>query len=201
VHLIKDEFYHIYNRGNNQQLIFFTEANYLFFIQKIRGQLMPVADIIAYCLMPNHFHIIIRTTENSINERKSFGGKPMQEFAYRLGLLQSSYAQAINKQNQTSGSLFQQKSKVKILSEEFNNSKLSYLENCVLYLHQNPVAANLVNNLIDWQFSSYPDYAGKRNGTLCNKELFYEHTGLTITDLIYRQGSEIDDATVRKFYE
>jgi hypothetical protein len=93
-----NEYYHIYNRGNNQQPIFFNHSNYIFFIQKIRDQLLPVADIIAYCLMPNHFHFIIHANEISIKERKSFGGKPMQEFTYRLGILLSSYAQAINKQ-------------------------------------------------------------------------------------------------------
>lgn len=200
MHLLNGEFYHIYNRGNNEQLIFFTDANYLFFIQKIRDQLLPVADIIAYCLIPNHFHIIIRANESSIKERKSFGGKPMQEFAYRLGILQSSYAQAINKQNQTSGSLFQQKSKAKILSEELNNTSVSYLENCLFYLHQNPRAAKLVSNLIDWKFSSYPDYAEIRNGTLCNKDLFYQHTGLTALDMIQKSNDKIDDAIILKLF-
>jgi putative transposase len=150
--------------------------------------------------MPNHFHIITRANENSIQERKSFGGKPMQEFAYRLGILQSSYAQAVNKQNNTSGLLFQQKSKAKILSEELNNTRISYLENCVFYLHQNPKTAKLVNNLDDWRFSSYPDYAEKRNGTLCNKRLFYKHTGLSATDLIQRSNNEVDNVIIQKFY-
>ncbi len=92
MYIFPDEYYHIYNRGNNKQPIFFKNDNYLFFIQKIRDQLLPVADIIAYCLMPNHFHFIIHANENSIKERKSFGGKAMQEFTYRLGILLSSYA-------------------------------------------------------------------------------------------------------------
>jgi putative transposase len=109
MNLIPNEFYHIYNRGNNRQRIFFSDANYLFFIQKIRDQLLPVSKIISYCLMPNHFHLIIMATEKSVEERATFGGKPMQEFAYRIGILLSSYTQAINKQNKTTGSMFQQK--------------------------------------------------------------------------------------------
>ncbi|MBS1510889.1 MAG: transposase [Bacteroidetes bacterium] len=85
MHLIEGEIYHIYNRGNNKQLIFFNENNYLFFIKKIRVQLYDCADIICYCLMPNHFHLLIRANEKSIVTRKTFGGKPMQEFAYRVG--------------------------------------------------------------------------------------------------------------------
>ena len=105
------EFYHVYNRGNNKQLIFFNNDNYLFFLKKIEAQLKPVSEIIAYCLMPNHFHILIQANGKSLKERNTFGGKPMQELAYRVGILLSSYSQAINKQNKTTGSLFQQKTK------------------------------------------------------------------------------------------
>ena len=123
MHLIQNEFYHIYNRGNNKQVIFFNDNNYLFFIKKIREQLLPYADIICYCLMPNHFHLIVRANEKSVIERESFGGKSMQEFVYRVGILLSSYTQAINKQNRTIGSLFQQKTKAKILCEEIEGKK------------------------------------------------------------------------------
>lgn len=177
--LTEHEYYHVYNRGNNHQRIFFTHANYLFFIRKIRAHLLPVADIIAYCLMPNHFHLVVRANDKTICERKSFGGKPMQEFAYRLGVLLSSYTQAINKQNKTSGSLFQQKTKCKCLTGKINNERFSYLENCVMYIHANPVAAKLVTDISEWPYSSYPDCAGLRKGTLCSKELLFAETGLS----------------------
>ena len=178
MNFIADEYYHIYNRGNNKQPIFFNNDNYLFFIKKIREQILPIADIIAYCLMPNHFHFIIHANENSVRERTSFGSKPMQELAYQIGVLQSSYAQAINKQNKTSGSLFQQKTKAKILSETADGKRMSYLETCFFYVQYNPKAAGIVSNLADWVYSSYPDYIGIRNGSLCNKELFLNYTGL-----------------------
>ena len=151
--LTLNECYHIYNRGNNQQTIFFNQDNYLFFIKKLRTQILPVGDILAYCLMPNHFHLIVHANENSIQERESFGGKPMQELAYRIGTLQSSYAQAINKQNKTTGSLFQQKTKAKILSEDIEGHKANYLDNCLLYVHYNPKEAGLVSDLSKWPFS------------------------------------------------
>ena len=200
MHLFPNEYYHIYNRGNNQQPIFFNHGNYLFFIQKIRDQLLPVADIITYCLMPNHFHFIIHANENSIKERKSFGGKPMQEFTYRLGILLSSYAQAINKQNNTSGSLFQQKTSAKILTEDTDGKKISYLENCFFYVHQNPKAAGLVSHLKDWMYSSYLDYVGSRNGRLCNKELFLNHTGLTEDAIKGWTDWDLPDDLVKKLY-
>jgi putative transposase len=46
MYLIQNEFYHVYNRGNNKQLIFFNHNNYIFFIKKIREQLLPYADLI-----------------------------------------------------------------------------------------------------------------------------------------------------------
>ena len=200
MNLVTNEFYHVYNRGNNKQTIFFNDENYLFFLKKIRAQLSPVSSIISYCLMPNHFHFIIMATEQSIITRPSFGGKPMQEFPYRIGILLSSYSQAINKQNKTTGSLFQQKTKAKILVERINEKQENYLVNCFHYLHKNPVTAKLVKELKDWPYSSYPDYAGLRNGSLCNKELFFKMTGLTTEDVIAGELEETDEAIIEKLY-
>ena len=200
MNLLIDEFYHVYNRGNNKQPIFFKKNNYLFFLRKIREQLSPCSNIINYCLMPTHFHIIIQANEKSISERKSFGGKPMQEFAYRVGMLLSSYTQAINIQNNTTGSLFQQKTKAKILSEEVEGIIQNYLENCFFYVHNNPFEAGLVASLHDWLYSSYLDYIGKRNDTLCDKEIFFKLTGLTINDILNRTENNISDEIIKKFY-
>ena len=202
MNLIPNEFYHIYNRGNNKQKIFFSDANYLFFLKKIRDQLSPVCKIISYCLMPNHFHFIIMATEKSIIERASFGGKPMQEFPYRIGILLSSYSQAINKQNKTTGSIFQQKTKAKILVERTGELQDNYLVNCFHYLNKNPVNSNLVKKLSQWPYSSYLDYTGLRDGTLCDQELFFSLTGLTANDVISggRNENDLDEDYIKKFY-
>jgi len=55
----KGHLYHVYNQGNNRQKIFFQRENYAFFIQKIRTHLLPHADVVAWCLMPNHFHLLV----------------------------------------------------------------------------------------------------------------------------------------------
>lgn len=199
MNLISGEFYHIYYRGNNKQYIFFNDNNYLFFLNKVREQIYPFANIICYCLMPNHFHFIVQANEKSIKERKSFGGKPMQEFAYRIGILLSSYSQAINKQNKTTGSLFQQKTKAKILCEEIDGKKENYLENCFFYIHSNPVKAGLVKDLNDWPYSSYLDYIGQRKGTLCNKEIFIQQTGLITTDIINGSVSDFTAEMINRF--
>ena len=151
--------------------------------------------------MPNHFHLIIMATEKSIIERSSFGGKPMQEFPYRLGILLSSYSQAINKQNKTTGSIFQQKTKAKILIERTGEQQENYLVNCFHYLHRNPRNSNLVKDLSQWPYSSYLDYAGSRNGGLCDKELFFSLTGLTTNDVISDGQIGLDGEYIKKFYE
>src|SRR5262245_27738792 len=157
MNLVPNEFYHIYNRGNNKQKIFFSDDNYIYFLKKIRTQILPVCKIISYCLMPNHFHFIIMATKESVVERSTFGGKPMQEFPYRIGILLGRYAQAINKQNKTTGSLFQQKTKAKNLVEMIGETKENYLVNCFHCLHRNPKTSNLVKELSQWPYSSYPD--------------------------------------------
>jgi putative transposase len=183
MHFNEAEFYHLYNRGNNKQPIFFTPENYLFFIKKIRVHLQPVCSIISYCLMPNHFHLIIQINERSVATRNSFGGKPIQELSFRIGILLSSYSQAINKQQKTSGSLFQQKTKAKLLSEQVMASRENYIEGCFFYVHNNPLEAGLVTDLKDWPYSSFLDYTGARKGTLCNKEVLFSLTGLSESDI------------------
>ena len=113
---IENEIYHIYNRGNKKQSIFFSGSNYNYFLSRIRNDWCPHCEILAYCLMPNHFHLMIQATENSCIEIPSYGGKPMQLLARKIGLTLSSYAQHINRQNKTTGSLFQQKTKAKCIS-------------------------------------------------------------------------------------
>ena len=61
-----DHIYHIFNRGNNSQKIFFSDENYHFFLQKLKRQILPFADVLAWCLMPNHFHLMIYVNRTEI---------------------------------------------------------------------------------------------------------------------------------------
>ena len=55
--------YHIYNRSNEN--VFYTSENYLYFLSKIQQNIFPVCNILAWVLMPNHFHLLVQATENS----------------------------------------------------------------------------------------------------------------------------------------
>jgi len=65
--------YHIYNRGNNCQTIFFSDNNYFYFLKKCHRYLKPCGNILAWCLMPNHFHFLIDVTEEGMTPVKSGG--------------------------------------------------------------------------------------------------------------------------------
>ncbi len=54
-------YYHIFNRGNNRENIFKEERNYRYFLKLYAKYIEPVADTFAYCLLPNHFHLLVRT--------------------------------------------------------------------------------------------------------------------------------------------
>src|SRR6056297_605423 len=155
--------YHVYNQGNNKEPIFFNNDNYIYFLKKIRSSLIPHTDLLAYCLMPNHYHWLIHVKEEK--KKESSHHHPLVR---KIATLQSSYTQAVNKQENRSGSLFRRKSKAKKIEE------LEYALTCFLYIHQNPLRAKLANNLKDWMFSSYRDYVGIRKGDLCNMELAKE---------------------------
>ena len=162
---IKDCSYHIYNRSN--EIVFHNRENYLFFLRKIREHILPCCDILAYCLMPNHFHLIVTVKAEGAAFIDNIRLEEMQVLSRGIGTILSSYTQALNKQQGRRGSLFAHKTKAKIL----NDSKDNYALNCFMYIHQNPILAKLVDKMEEWEFSSFPDYIGNRKGTLVNKQL------------------------------
>jgi len=147
--------FHIYNRGNNSQIIFFKEENYIYFLRKIRNHIPASVDILSYCLMPNHFHFLMATSDRF----------DLEGFRNSWKIILISYTKGINKQKNRTGSLFQQHTKSKQIDTN------EYALACFTYIHQNPLSSGLVKTIAEWDFSSYPDYAGLRKGTLCNKEL------------------------------
>ncbi len=181
MHFEPNEAYHLYNRGNEKQSIFFSDKNYLFFLQKIKYEWLVYADVLAYTLMPNHFHFILVPNKDGcrniiLKEKETH----LQELSKTVGKTLSSYTQAINIELKRTGNLFQKKTKAKCLND--TNGSKDYLTICTHYIHNNAFSANLVSSPFDWHFSSLRDYAGLRNGTLCNKELLYQLSGLSEHD-------------------
>ncbi len=193
----KDYIYHIYNQGNNSQKIFFEQENYLFFLKKIRTYISPYADILAWCLMPNHFHLMVLVNETEVavcseafaqSEGLAEQTAKQRTINNSIGLMLRSYTNAINKQQKRSGALFRRKTKAECINCQngvtpsfitensitkinMQNPEEQYPQVCFDYIHQNPVKAKLVKNITDWQFSSAKDYAGSRDGKLVNKSI------------------------------
>ncbi|HLV24036.1 MAG TPA: hypothetical protein VKY36_04590, partial [Moheibacter sp.] len=62
--LEKGSFYHIFNRGNNKEDLFPDENGYAHFLKLISKHIIPIADVYAYCLLKNHFHLLIQIKED-----------------------------------------------------------------------------------------------------------------------------------------
>src|SRR6056297_566765 len=174
--------YHVFNQGNNKKPIFYERDNYIYFIKKMENHLKDHCDILAWCLMPNHFHWLIRVHEDYICEfDKIESNKTVLPINRSISTLLSSYTKAINKSRWKTGSLFRSRTKAIQLNSDDQVSD-NYPLICFLYIHQNPLRAGLVNSLDSWIFSSFRDYAGIRKGTLCNVKLGRELFELPATD-------------------
>ncbi len=186
--------YHIYNRGNNRQVIFPQEKNYDFFLKKVDLELKGLCDLLAYCLMPNHFHLLIYISESSPG-LNLLSNQNQQQLARKIGTILSSFSQAINKQEDRVGSLFQQKTKAKILDSSF------YSLVCFNYIHQNPIKAGLVRKMEYWRYSSFNDYLEEKS-TLCNLKLARELIQIqTESNLFYEESYlAIDEGYATKIF-
>jgi putative transposase len=108
-------YYHIFNRGNNKELIFFEEENYQYFLLKFEKYVSPHCEVFSYCLMPNHFHFFLKITNKQL---------------FELGIKNFfiSYAKSINKRYDRIGSLFQGRYKAKeITSDSYYTRIITYI--------------------------------------------------------------------------
>jgi putative transposase len=204
MNLEKSYIYHIYNQGNNRQKIFFQHRNYEFFREKISTHVKPYADILAYCLMPNHFHLMVLVKELEL-PKISEGFAQSEALAYlsinqSIGIMLRSYTNAINKQENRSGALFRKQTKSECVNcpngvapsfitkdgvTEIIQAmpELQYPQVCFNYIHLNPVKAGLVKRDEDWAFSSAGFYSGVRDDELVNIEVAKEYV-----DVKYNSG-------------
>ncbi len=153
----KGQYYHIYNRGAGKSKIFLVEENYHYLIQLIEKNCEKYGmGIICYCLMPNHYHFLLRQLTDI----------PISKF---INVLFNGYVQALNRQQNRTGTLFEGRFK-HILIDEWK-----YLIHLCRYIHRNPVKAGLVKSPEEWEHSNYRDWIGRRNGILKDNEFIKEH--------------------------
>lgn len=185
--LVPNTYYHIFNRGNNRENLFYKPANASFFLEKYAGYLSALLDTYAYCLLPNHFHLLIRVKmpEEIVAGRADIQGlQDLENFVQRADpdpaaadtlvgewisrqfrLFFMSYAKAVNKQEGRTGSLFQKNFKrLQVASDE-------HLLQLVLYIHANPQLHGLHGDFRDWNDSSYAAMLSNRPSKLRRDEV------------------------------
>ena len=202
--LTSQEIYHVYNRGNNRQRLFYDKDNYPYFLGKIKKYISPYCDILAYCLMPNHFHLLIHANEKTNIPYQVSDDNPtfketnpyvfMSCFSHGMQLLLSSYAKAINKRHKRTGSLFAQNTKSKRTSSD--DFSMDYSLWCFIYIHNNPQFSGLVSSPEHWAYSSYHEYLGKSPDPICNIALGKKLLSLEINELFDFNDCEIPDQII-----
>ncbi len=173
----KGHYYHIYNRGANREPIFFSEDNYLYCLTLMKRYCQKyLISIIAYCLMPNHYHFLVRQD----------GEVSISRF---IGAVFNAYAQALNRQIDRSGTLFEGRFK------DVHVDKDAYLLHLCRYIHGNPVKAGLVTTPEAWPYSNYLEWVGERPGILVNHEFVntFFHNRQDYKEFVLGYLREVDD--------
>jgi putative transposase len=153
VPFLPDQYYHFYNRGNNRQAVFFERDNYLYFLRGLKKYLREYVEILVYCLMPTHYHILVRIRQTSevfktseVSGKEVLTSKAVSLAMQKFGI---SYTKAINKRFERVGALFQGQFQAKPV-QNYNH----LLSLCV-YIHANPVKDGLVFLPEEWEFSGW----------------------------------------------
>ena len=138
--LSKSGYYHVVNRGVGRQILFEDEEDYLRFLDTMRRYLKEEPfELIAYCLMENHFHLLLHT------------GDKLERIMKRLSC---SYAYYFNEKYEREGHLFQDRFRSEPITDD------SYLLAAVRYIHNNPVKAGICSRE-EYPWSSWHEYTDR----------------------------------------
>jgi putative transposase len=155
--VIPDRYYHIYNRGNNREKLFYHAGDYFFFLAKYKVYVTPFAETYAFCLLPNHFHFLIKTRNESLASRSVVPNQLRKLFIC--------FTKRINfMQNRTGGLFTKNYQRIEIQDE-------TYLTQLVNYIHKNPVKHGIQNNYESFIYSSYRIILSESNTNLHREEV------------------------------
>jgi len=157
-------FYHIYNRGNNSEVLFKEKDNYIYFLQLLRKYISPIADVYCYCLLNNHFHLLIRVKENQLGISEKNPGQMFSNFF-------NSYTKAFNKKYNRTGKLFEERFKRKKVEDEF------YLTELIYYIHANPQNHGFIHDFRKYPYSSYKSLMSSKETNLKREEVMEWYGG------------------------
>ena len=173
--------YHIYNRGNNFQDVFFNHQNYLLFLEKFTLYLNDFCKVYAYVLIPNHYHFLIRINDNLMPN----------EFGHQFMKFILSYTNKVNFKENRNGSLFLNNFKRILVDDE------SYLKRLIFYIHYNPEKHEIIEDFRDYQFSSYRAYLSNKPSKISREEVL-EYFG-NINEFISFHNYLHDEKLIQKY--
>ena len=157
VQFVSGAYYHIYNRGANRTNLFCEDENYRYFLRLMkREQSIAQITVIAYCLMPNHYHWVVRQD----------GENPASMYPQRVC---KAYSNSFNNLYGHHGSLFEGRYKALVITDD------EYLHQVCRYIHANPVRHGFTSEPALWTYSNYHEWVGMRGGTLVDRQLVQEH--------------------------
>ncbi|MBI5303685.1 MAG: hypothetical protein HY868_16235 [Chloroflexi bacterium] len=170
--LVHGGYYHIYNRGNAGENIFREQRNYPYFLTLYAKYIEPVAETFAYCLLRNHFHLLVRIRERETCQvSKDLTGlskvlNPSQQFSN----LFNSYTKSINIACGRTGNLFQRPfGRIRVTNHE-------YFANLVHYIHVNPQKHGFIDDFREYPYSSYQTFRSAKP-TRLNRDVVLEWFG------------------------
>ena len=161
--------FHVYNRANDRQTLFTEDRDYDRFMAKVSSVLPNAASLLAYCVMPNHFHLLLSPHHDLVvdlrYDDKPLKRLPTKELSDAMQRILMGFVKGYNLKRDLTGSRFQKQTKCK-----HHTRSIAF---GMQYIHQNPVKANLVDHPSEWGYSSYNEYAGliDRADCLCDRAL------------------------------
>jgi REP element-mobilizing transposase RayT len=156
-------YYHVYNRGNNKEKLFFYEGDYSFFMEKYYHYLKDYADTYAYCLLPNHFHFLVKIKEDLPEDHRIISNQFRRLFIC--------YSMRINIREKRSGSLLTKNyRRIEIKDEE-------YFRNLVVYIHYNPVRHGLTTRFMSYGYSSFKPIINNRLPGIVSDDIYEWYGG------------------------
>jgi putative transposase len=163
-----EKFYHLYNRGINGCNLFLEDTHYRKFLEKYTTHTSGVLTTFGYCLLKNHFHLLVRTkseTEIRMSNPHLASKSIEQIISNQLGHLFNGYAQYFNTATQRTGKLFELPFRRKTVTSDAYFSQLLY------YIHTNPQKHGLVSNFKDYKYSSFWSFVSKAPTKLAREEV------------------------------
>jgi REP element-mobilizing transposase RayT len=191
--LLGGHYYHLYNRGNNGQSLFFEERNYHYFFKLYIYYIYPVADTFAYCLMKNHFHLLVKMKlESDLTGFKNLSGLDVPNYSKQFSNFFNAYAKAINKTYGRTGSLFERPFKrIQVDSD-------SYFIQLISYIHRNPQKHGFVSDYRTYPYSSYQTIQQQKNSRIKTQQVLNWFGSAKLFEDYHQQMNEL---TIRHLIE